>query len=95
MQLNISVSFQDDVIRAFLARIEEAIKQLATRADFDALKSTLKTDIQSIVQSVADLKTQLAAGNPITDQDLQDLQDDVNLLTGQTPTPQPSPAPSP
>jgi hypothetical protein len=77
-----------------LTRLESAAASMATRADFDALKATLKADIQTIVQSVADLKAQLAAGDPITDQDLQDLQDDVNTLTGQpAPTPTPTPAP--
>ena len=65
-----------------LQAIEGTVCHLATRADFDALKAELKADVQTIVQAVADLKAQLANGNPITDQDLQDLQDDINTLTG-------------
>lgn len=77
-----------------LNEIERKLEQMATRADFDALKATLKTEIQTIVQSVADLKAQLAAGQPITDQDLTDLQSDIDALTG-GPTPVPTPAPGP
>ncbi len=65
-----------------LARLERNVNALATRAEFDQLKATLKADIAAIVQSVADLKAQLANGQPITDADLTDLQADIDTLTG-------------
>ena len=78
-----------------LQRLESAVAHMATRADFDNLKAELKQDIQAVVQTVTDLRNQLANGNPITDQDLQDLQDDINPLTGNAPSPTPGPAPAP
>ena len=68
---------------------------MATRDEFNSLKAELKQDIHAIVQKVTDLQNQLAAGNPITDQDMQDLRDDITDLTGGGPQPGPQPAPSP
>jgi len=74
-----------------LQAIEGKMTPMATRADFDQLKQTLKADIAVIVQAVADLKAQLANGSPITDQDLSDLQADIDTLTGGAPVPPPTP----
>ena len=80
-------------IETTLASLERMMCNMATRAEFDALKAELKQDIATIVQSVKGLQAQLAAGEPITDQDLADLQDDINTLTGGAPVPDPRPRP--
>ena len=73
---------QLEIIVSHLERLERKGKQMATRADFDALKAELKVDVATIVQKVADLQAKLTAGDQITDQDLTDLRDLTTTLTG-------------
>lgn len=63
---------------ARLNRLEKVVKQMPTRAEFDAAKTALMQAITDetaqVTKAIQDLRDQLAAGNPITDQDLVDLQ---------------------
>jgi hypothetical protein len=71
-------------IRAGENRLERAVKAIPTRQEFDAAKQALgqaindaATRVQNDIQALRD---QLAAGNPITDQDLVDIQNDLGLV---------------
>ncbi len=78
----------DDNLRGLRAEIEEIEKEMAiTRAQWDALEAQLKAGITAILKEVADLKAQVAAGNPITQQDLDDLTQEITDLTGAPPVP--------
>lgn len=56
---------------------------MVTREQLDAAKVELAQAINDatarVVATIADLKAQLAAGQPITDQDLNDLQADMGV----------------
>ncbi len=64
-----------------LAHIEGKVKKLATRAELDAAKAELKQAIQDEASQVAAdiqaLRDQIARGEPITDQDLADIQEAI------------------
>lgn len=67
-----------------------------SRADFDTAKKAVMQAVNDLATRVAadiqSLKDQLAAGNPVTDQDLADLQADVTAI-GQIDPPPPPPTP--
>lgn len=77
--------------QAKLDGLAERIMLMPTRADLDAAKQALSAEIQIVVQHVNELEAQIAAGQPITDQDIQDLKADLAALQGTDPTPTPSP----
>ena len=61
--------------------IKERLNTMPTRADIDAAKAQLQqaiTDATTRVSAdIQALRDQIAAGNPVTDQDLADLQSDI------------------
>ena len=67
---------------------------MPTRQELDAAKVALKAEIDQVVQSINDLRTQLQQGQPITQQDLDDLQADLAELQGTNPQPAPPPPPN-
>ncbi len=80
-----------------LEAIRERIETMPTRADIDAAKAELQqalTDATNrVVATITDLQTQLANGNPVTDQDLADLKADVQAAAAIDPAPTPPPTP--
>jgi uncharacterized protein YoxC len=80
---------------AVLKRLEGAVKNIATRQEFDAAKMALGQAISDAVTRVtADiqaLRDQLANGTQITDQDLADIQDDMNKVGNLDPAVVPPP----
>ena len=86
---------------ALLCLVERMETQMPTRADLDAAKAQLQQGITDAANRVATdiqaLRDQVANGQPITDQDLADLQADVQAVANidAAPTPAPGPAPGP
>lgn len=73
---------------------------MPTRAELDAAKQALSQEIQTVAshisnlnQQVAALQQQLAGGNPITAEDLADLQADLQALQATDLLPGPPPTP--
>lgn len=69
--------------------------QMSIRDDFDALMQQLKQAIvdetTQVVAAIQSLKDQLAQGNPITAQDLTDLQGAIDKIKGIDPEDLPGP----
>jgi hypothetical protein len=85
-------------LRTLLAAIKtqtERISDMPTREEFDQAKQQLAqaindaaTRVQTDIQALRD---QLAQGNPVTDQDLADLQADIGAIAQIDPAVTPSP----
>lgn len=76
-------------IRQRLQVIAERMTNMPTRAELDAAKQALSQEIQTVVQHINDLEQQLQQGQPITQQDIDDLKNDLATLQGTNPPPQP------
>jgi len=75
--------------------LERKMDHMPTREDLDKVKAELKAAIaaetEQVTAAVQELRDQLAAGSPITDADLSDLQEDIagvgNVLPDTPPAP--------
>jgi DNA-binding ferritin-like protein len=74
----------EQVVVAGFRRLERAVRQMATRADMEAMKANLVEAIKDaanrVTNDIQDLRDQLKAGGEITDQDLADLQADIDAI---------------
>ena len=87
----------DQDLEQVLERIEELrrkVDNMPTRADLDAAKQALSTEITNVVNHINQLEQQLQQGQPITDQDIQDLKADLAQLQGTDQQPAPPPPPN-
>jgi uncharacterized protein YpuA (DUF1002 family) len=79
-----------------LGHIEGKVKQMPTRQELDELKTELKQKIvdetSQVSADIQALKDQLARGEPITQDDLDDLRQAINAVGGIDPD---APAPAP
>jgi hypothetical protein len=75
-----------------LAAIEGRISVMPTRADLDAAKQALSAEIANVINHINQLEQQLQQGQPITDQDIQDLKADLATLQGSDQVTPPTPA---
>jgi|GEM_PF-4622265 len=74
--------------------LERKVSNIATRDELNKVKAQLKEAIaaetEQVTAAIQDLRDQLAAGSPITDEDLSDLQADIagvgNVLPDVPPT---------
>jgi hypothetical protein len=86
-----------DCIACQLEAIERAVNAIPTRADLDAAKAQLQQGITDatnrVVTDLQALRDQIAAGNPVTDQDIADIQADVAAVANIDVAPTPAPAP--
>lgn len=82
-------------VRLGLHRIEGRLRKMPTRTEFDELKRQLKEQIaaetQQVTKKIQELKDQLAQGEPITQQDLDDLREDIAGVSGVLPDEPPTP----
>lgn len=105
MTLRIQISFQDDEVRAILARLEGAMSQMAGQvADVDAVLQTvsdavskLGTDLQAVFAFIkanpgVDLTAEVAKGQAIADALAQV---DADALAEENPIPVPPVPPTP
>src|SRR5439155_580107 len=67
-----------------LNRIERSLNNMPTRAEFDAAKAALGQAIADatarVTADIQALRDQLANGNPVSDQDLADIQADLGKV---------------
>lgn len=74
----------EEVVVAGFRRLERAVSKMATRADMEAMKAALVEAIKDaanrVSTSIQELRDQINAGNPVTDQDLADLQADIDAI---------------
>jgi hypothetical protein len=86
-------------LRTTLAAIQQTteriVEEMPTRDEFDAAKQQLAQAINDattrVTTDIQTLRDQLAKGNPITDQDLADLQADIAAVSQIDPAVTPSP----
>ena len=80
-----------------LLRLEGVVDTMPTRADLDAAKAELGKQITDatvrVNTDIQGLRDQIAAGNPVTDADLADLQNDIANVAHIDPAPTPVPPP--
>lgn len=76
-----------------LVHIEKELHKMPTRAQLDQAKADLRqtiidetTQVTNAIQALID---QVNSGTPATEQDLQDILDDANLVKGVLPDPVP------
>jgi hypothetical protein len=84
-------------MKAGFACLERAVNNVPTRQDFDQAKQALGQAINDAATRInADLQAlrdQIAAGNPVTDQDIADIQADTTALGQLDPAVVPPPSP--
>lgn len=88
---------QQQELLAALGRLERKVDNMPTRADFDAAKAALGQAINDaatrITTDIQALKDAIANGNPVTQQDLDDLMADVTAVGNLDPAAVPPPTP--
>jgi BMFP domain-containing protein YqiC len=86
-----------DAICNRLDHLERILTDMPTRAEFDAAKAVLLQSITDaatrVTTDIQALRDQLANGNPVSDQDLADLQTDVTAVGAIDPVAVPPPTP--
>ena len=86
-------------LRTIVHGLERVVKAIPTREEFDAAKAALGQAISDaatrITTDLQALRDQIAAGNPVTDQDLADIQSDTTALGALDPAVVPPPGAKP